>query len=128
MASPQKQVRNRFRTKIYQSGKYKEIFKRDKYICFYCGIRVYSTDQIWKEVNDEQEKWYIKFLNKKISYKNYLKVSDTVLLFKKYYNLHRLDLATIDHIIPISKKEDNSPENLTTSCKSCNSRKKDKYD
>jgi 5-methylcytosine-specific restriction endonuclease McrA len=120
--------RIRFRSKIYQTGKYKDIFTRDNYICFYCGIKVYSLDHIYHEVDDEKNKWHMKLINKKISYNKYIKLSDTKILFDKYYKTHKLDLATIDHIIPLRLEENNTFENLVTSCKSCNSKKGGKYD
>jgi len=122
-----KKRRIRFRTKIYSSRVYLSIFKRDKYMCAYCGIRVFSIDDIYKMIDDEKYIWLSKYINKIINHKKYLKKSDTGKLYKKYKKLHRLDLATIDHIIPLSLEENNSLENLVTCCKSCNSKKGSKY-
>ena len=123
-----KKRRIRFRTKIYDSRKYIKILERDNYICSYCGTRVFSNDDIYKMVDNEKEILLSKYLEKVISHKQYEKQSDTLILYQKYKSIYQKKLATIDHIIPLSIKEDNSFENLITCCFVCNCKKGDKYE
>ncbi len=98
----------------------------------------YSPDYVWKEFSDikskmghikiyKRDNWHCVYCGNKVQeIKNLYKQGKTVQEIALYVKDHKHNIATIDHILPISAGGDNSEENLVTSCLSCNSSKKDK--
>lgn len=81
----------------------KEVFKRDDYTCQYCGAKV-----IPKEVFDS----YSKFVGKK-----FFRATGTN---NERYGIVLAFRANADHVVPWIQGGRTSPENLVTSCWSCN--------
>ena len=52
-----------------------------------------------------------------------IQIKRKILSFGKCQNCGRVDNLTIDHIIPISKRGTDNPENLQCLCRRCNRRK-----
>lgn len=114
---------NKISNSLSYLRKIKEITGEEYHLLF--KIFKFQYDNFYKIKNLEAEEPRIiaqKFIGKK-NIRNFIFKRDKF----KCLNCNSLFNLTIDHITPISKCGENKISNLQTLCKSCNSKKSDKF-
>jgi len=126
-----KKKRAEFHQKYSTFSRVRErIYKRDNYICAYCGVTVITPSYCRKLATKKQEEKFAEFEKGLITKKEYLS-------FNRYSNsnFHKMikelkidksRIGTIDHKIPLSKGGTSEDDNLVTCCLRCNSKKGEK--
>ena len=126
MSNPQledkyKKLRKEFRVGFASlSEQREEVFKRDNYLCVYCGCRVITLSDLFKLVDKKQRD---AMENTNLTDEQYQEYNPRKEIEES--DEYRQKMATLDHKTPLTKGGDNSKENLVTCCKSCNSKKRD---
>ena len=118
-----KKRRNRFRTTVYQSGLVKLLLTESGCRCFYCDCKVFPFSYSYNYVENKISFYFERYEKGGLSYAKYLHLSEGERLTKKWKHKHRLNLATVDHLVSIKDGGSDDKENLVISCASCNSRK-----
>ena len=121
-----KKRRNQFRTRIFSKGLNEIIWKRDKFRCHYCHCQIFPYSLYWEWEQSIMQTYFDAFENGEISYEEYLGFIDDDRLSSIWKKYHKYDLATIDHLVPMSKGGSDELENLVSCCRRCNSKKNNK--
>lgn len=127
MTSTNKEISYKFLRKEFAwkfsntSNDRQRIYDRDGGMCRYCHVEVITTKMLFKMMDDIQLGEMRKMQLGLVSEKKYYSLNPRKLI--ENTPVYRQRMATIDHVIPLSKGGTNDEENLVTCCSRCNSKK-----